>query len=293
MGLSLAPPEPGREPFTGEQMMRHLVSLLALAGLLRPGLALGLDAPAAPPAPAPHCQVQHLVLLVGGAGGGESSLYENVRMVVREDRVPILYQSVPWSRNDSAKKDLFDQEGQLMAAARLAHAIQALACHSCTRVSLVGYSAGSRVVVAAAEMLPPRSVDRIILLAPALPTCYDLRPALKATRGGIDVFYSRYDEVLQGVEDKVRDRTGQTVPLAGRGGFVLPGDPCEFASYVNLRQHAWQEGMGGHGGHMSWTRPRFLRRVLLPLILTPPMTIEIAACPPAPKKLPPPGSADK
>ena len=33
-------------------------------------------------------------------------------------------------------------------------------------------------------MLPPRTIDRIILLAPAMPWYYDLRPALKATRGG-------------------------------------------------------------------------------------------------------------
>ena len=58
------------------------------------------------------------------------------------------------------------------------------------KVYLVGHSAGCAVVLAAAERLPTDSVDRLILLAPSVCVTYDLRPALRTVRCGIDVFYS-------------------------------------------------------------------------------------------------------
>jgi pimeloyl-ACP methyl ester carboxylesterase len=67
------------------------------------------------------------------------------------------------------------------------------------RISLLGHSAGCAVVLAAAEILPPDSVDRIILLAPSVCDAYDVRPTLRAARDGMDVFYSSRDCLILGV----------------------------------------------------------------------------------------------
>jgi hypothetical protein len=37
--------------------------------------------------------------------------------------------------------------------------------------------------------LPADGVNRLVLLAPSVYVAYDLRPALRAARGGIDVFH--------------------------------------------------------------------------------------------------------
>ena len=54
------------------------------------------------------------------------------------------------------------------------------------------------LILAAGEMLSPDSVDGIILLAPSVCVDYDLRPALRAVRHGIDVFHSDRDSVILG-----------------------------------------------------------------------------------------------
>ena len=64
------------------------------------------------------------------------------------------------------------------------------------RVTAIAESSGSHVVLAAAECLPPGSVERIVLLAPSVASGYDLRRAIRATNSGIDVYYSPVDQVL-------------------------------------------------------------------------------------------------
>ena len=64
-------------------------------------------------------------------------------------------------------------------------------------IYLVGHSAGSAVVLIAAESTPPGVIERVVLLAPSVSSCYDLRPALSRTR--IDAFSSRADWVILGL----------------------------------------------------------------------------------------------
>src|SRR5205807_1552488 len=83
------------------------------------------------------------------------------------------------------------------------------------------HSAGSAVCLAAAEALPPDSIERIILLSPSIASDYDLRPSLRSAREGIDVFCSRLDiwqlglgVALVGTADGCRG-----CDAAGRVGF--------------------------------------------------------------------------
>jgi pimeloyl-ACP methyl ester carboxylesterase len=138
-------------------------------------------------------------------------------------------------------------------------------------VYIVSHSAGCAVVLSAVEQLPPGSVDRIVLLAPAVSATYDLRPALASSVQGVDVFYSSRDWATLGIAIALLGTADRECgPAAGRIGFypVLagPGDECLFA---RLRQYPWEPYMahiGNRGGHYGTYQPAFLRAYLLPLL---------------------------
>jgi hypothetical protein len=143
------------------------------------------------------------------------------------------------------------------------------------RVVVVGHSAGSAVALAAAECLPPDSLDRMILLAPSVSTGYDLRPALRSAREGIDVFCSRKDRVALGVAVRLVGTTDNfwSGSAAGRWGFQPKRggalDPFECA---RLRQHFWTAELAwtGHdGGHYGTHAPGFVHAYLFPLFGAP------------------------
>jgi pimeloyl-ACP methyl ester carboxylesterase len=137
---------------------------------------------------------------------------------------------------------------------------------------LLGYSTGSAVVLAAAELLPRGSIDHIILLAPSVCASHDLRPALGTARDGIDVFYSNDDRIILGAGMKILGTAeGGCRQAAGQSGFkpviVCPGDA---ALYSKLRQHEWDPVVawtGNDGGHYGSNQPDFLRVYVLPLLV--------------------------
>src|SRR5205823_309833 len=113
---------------------------------------------------------------------------------------------------------------------------------------------GCAVVLAAAECLPADSLDRIVLLAPAVSPCYDLRRALAGARRGADAFVSERDWLWLGVGTSVAGTPdGGRGPAAGRRGFQPPALAAgEEGLAWRLRQHAWHpcvEWTGNHGGH--------------------------------------------
>jgi hypothetical protein len=127
------------------------------------------------------------------------------------------------------------------------------------------------VVRAAAESLPPDSLDRIVLLAPAVSSCYDLRRALASARRGVDAFTSDRDWFWLGVGTAVAGTPdGRRGLVAGRAGFFPPVLwPGEEALASRLRQYPWTRDLawtGNHGGHTGTIGPVFLRSCVLPLI---------------------------
>ncbi len=210
-----------------------------------------------------------IVFAANGAGGG-TTFSENLRDAAAETRSGLIVRTVPWARYGTVYKDNSDTEAHFKAAARLAEHVQELqSCCPNSRFVLVGYSAGSRVVLAAAEMLPPCSLDRVVLLASSVSCRYELRPALRASCGGIDNFYSADDQLLAMAEEDVGTTDGQRGPMAGRVGFRDPSGECDGCPYPNLRQHRWRADLGGMGTHAYWVRPLFLRNSLVPLLMTP------------------------
>jgi pimeloyl-ACP methyl ester carboxylesterase len=214
-----------------------------------------------------------LVFVADGAGGFEctSAIMEDV---VAEDHLPLGVEMVDWSHGfgrffaDQMDYDHARAEGRCLAERIRA---RRLACPT-GPIYLIGHSAGSGVVLAAAECLPPDSIDDIVLLAPSVSADYDLRPALRASRRGIDVFYSGRDWAYLGAGVSIvgtADREWSAA--AGRVGFRPVGRcPEDTALYcARLRQHAWDRSVrwtGNHGGHHDCYQPCFLRAYVMPLL---------------------------
>ena len=136
-------------------------------------------------------------------------------------------------------------------------------------IYLVGHSAGSAVVLVAAESVPAGVVDRVVLLAPSVSSSYDLRPAL--SHACVDAFISKSDWWILGVNMRLFGTTdGRWTTTSGRVGFRPVGDaPCDKALYARLRQHEWdpsQAATGNDGGHYGSFEDGYLRAYVLPLL---------------------------
>jgi pimeloyl-ACP methyl ester carboxylesterase len=208
------------------------------------------------------------VFVANGSGGG-TSMGDTLRDISEESRNGLIVINVNWSRKGSVPGDHWDSEGQLLAAARLADRIQIMRAYCPhSRFIVIGYSSGTRVAIAAAETLPPGTLDRLVLLASSVSAYYDLQRAQIGTCGGIDSFFSTEDNVLALAEDNYGTADGQKGPMAGRIGFRSACGP-----QCGVRQYRWRPAYGGEGDHTYWARPLFIQNTLVQMLLTP-------ACPP-------------
>jgi pimeloyl-ACP methyl ester carboxylesterase len=136
---------------------------------------------------------------------------------------------------------------------------------------LVGHSAGSQVVLAAAEEASPESIERIILLAPSVPSDYDLRPALRKVHQDIAVFCSPQEDWYLPCGMLLTSlRYCRFCHAAGTGGFeTLPLTPEDTLCYKKLRHFPWEPRLawtGHEGGHFGSYQPGFLKAFVLPLL---------------------------
>src|SRR5262249_13017288 len=141
------------------------------------------------------------------------------------------------------KQDLVDCEAQLQAASRIACSVTAIRKDAPNaHIYFIAHSAGCRVVLAAAEMLPAKSLDRIILLSPAISQTYARPTPLTPATSGVDNFYSTMDWVLDQENSHYRNADGAPGHAAGKFGFRLPSEDKEtVAAYRGVRQYAWNE----------------------------------------------------
>jgi pimeloyl-ACP methyl ester carboxylesterase len=242
------------------------------AVLLAPG-CISLPAPAPEPSTQPAANpaaTEGVVFIVDGAGGFQATS-KSFRKTVAAQNSPLCVETVVWTHGycrflaDQVHHKHLVEEGHRLAAL-IGERRQSCALP----LYLVGHSAGAGVALAAVEELPPGTVERVVLLAPAISANYDLRPALTHV-GGIDVFYSDRDwaylglgVTMTGTADRHWGRA------AGRVGF-RPAIQCpeDAALYAKLRQHPWDRSLewsGNHGGHYGGYQPEFLRCFVLPLL---------------------------
>jgi pimeloyl-ACP methyl ester carboxylesterase len=219
--------------------------------------------------PAPVTSVRGVVFAVDGVGGFQP-LGATAHLVLPWVGVEHEIREFAWARSKGhLVRDVQDTERLLEKAAELSHEVLAVKAHEPGRpVYLVGHSAGTFIVLEAARALPPATLERIILLSPAVSPGYDLGPALCATRREIVSFNSKLDRLLlwwgtshYGTADRVYG------PAAGLDGFEMPShdEPERERLYERLVQIPWQphhllEGRGGL--HCSTWAPIFVAREL-------------------------------
>ncbi len=275
----VAPPAAKTEP--GLKLPPPGSGLLAQPQLTRPQLGQPHFGPTCP-GPFAHFNGKTVVFVANGVDS--TKLFDNLRTSLDEVRTCVCALNVPWARYNQPHKDHLDKDAQRAAAYKLACTVLAIRQDAPTAsIVFMAHSTGTAVVLGAAEMLPPASIDRIFLFSSSLSTCYYLRPALSAARGGIDNFYSRDDGILECVEDKLGTADGHFGKTAGRCGFVVPPMPTlvgpeqakclnpDVALYGNLRQVCWSDDLrgAGHGGHSSFIHECFLKRQILPQLAAP------------------------
>ena len=213
------------------------------------------------------------VVFVADGSGDYRTTSRALCEAVRACEAPLRVETFVWSHGyGRIVVDHVDHCNHLEEGRRLAGYIVATK-QSCPErsVFLVAHSSGAAVVLAAAEAAPPGSIERIVLLAPAVSHDYDLRPALRSVRKGIEVFTSRRDVgalvIATGIAGTAdRRRTA----AAGRCGFTpilsCPGD--EFL-YAKLRHHPWDPSVawsGNRGNHYGTLEQSFIRTYVLPLL---------------------------
>jgi pimeloyl-ACP methyl ester carboxylesterase len=216
-------------------------------------------------------ECEGVVFAVNGSGDFQITSTALER-AVGDAGLPLEVITVEWSQGsvvaDHTDWERAQEQGYLLAS-RVASYRQTNPGHA---IYLVAHSAGTGVALTAAAAVPPGSVNRMILFAPSVSTDYDLRPALRGTIDGIDVFYSRRDvfSLGFGVAFIGTSDGGQGCQAAGRFGFHVQAEsPEDEVLYAKLQQHPWercQARAGNHGLHSGTSRQRFLHTFVLPLL---------------------------
>lgn len=222
-------------------------------------------------APVPPVRPTHVVFVADGAGDYRAAS-TSFRETVAADGWPIDVRTFVWSHGflrslaDHTDYEWARERGRELAGLVLAQK----QARPDLPVSLVGHSAGCFVVLAAAEQLPPDTLERIVLLSPSVSSGYDVRPSLRTARNGMDVFFSRNDRVWLGAFTAIAGTSDDALQSrsAGRFGFEPTVQPGEEGLFAKLRQYEWNptlEATGHDGGHYGAYQPGHLRKFVLPL----------------------------
>jgi pimeloyl-ACP methyl ester carboxylesterase len=209
-------------------------------------------------------------LVIADGAGAYSTLANNAQDAVYD--LPLnpcnrpLVRPIEWSTGN----ELLDYRSRtlhLMGASRMVAEVQRIRKASPdSPIVLLGFSAGASVVMFAAEQLPANTVDLIILLSPTVASCYDVRPALRASKLGIDSFYVPSDGWLGQIEAKYGAPYGPPhSTVAGSTGFLMVRHQAFLKDPLlcKVREHRFPDLQGGHFGTV---RPNFLKCCVAPLI---------------------------
>ncbi len=215
------------------------------------------------------------VLVLGGVGRFDL-LGIGLRYAAGAAGLPFSVEIFPWGHGfgrwfaDLTRVDSRDRD-----ASRLAEEIRRYRTdRPGSLVFIVAQSAGAGIAALALEQLDADTVERVILLAPALSPAYDLSRALRAVRHEMVAFCSPVDLIILGVGTCLFGTIDRVWTFgAGLVGFRVPasdqpGDD-RTRQYRKLRQVRWRPSLmtlGHFGGHFGADGPRFLRKCVVPLL---------------------------
>jgi pimeloyl-ACP methyl ester carboxylesterase len=174
-------------------------------------------------------------------------------------------------------KDLTDDEHLRTKGGELADEIMGWQTHHPSDpVYIVAKSGGTAVALHALGELPDKSIQRAILLAPAVSPDFDLEPALRAVHRELVSFWSPHDKWILGFGTTIFGTAdGVSGEGAGKVGFQVPERQRRARPelYGKLRQVPWEPSMrktGNLGTHLGTSMPDFVRVYVAPLLTDPP-----------------------
>jgi len=211
------------------------------------------------------------LVLVANGSGDSGRLSSNLTQVAANAEGPLEVESFIWSHGwGRSLTDHLDHDNQVSQGRRLASQVTDYAAnHPDHHIHLVGHSTGCAVVLIAAENLSPGAIDGITLLAPSVSANHDLRPALRSTRGRVEVYCSAEDRWILGFGMKILGTSDLNYSdAAGLYGFKpVDTSPDDAALYQKLHQHPWDSTVawtGNDGSHYGCIQPGFLKAYVLP-----------------------------
>jgi hypothetical protein len=247
---------------------RKWIVMLVLACMLLERPALILSQPLPEPMPAEA----GLIITVEGIGGLDM-IGINAVAAFRKAGIPHEVRRFTWTHGTGRLLlDLQDTQHILKKAEELAKIITDYRkLHPTAPIYIVAKSGGTGLALFATQLLPPNTIDRLILLSAAVSPNFDLRPALRATKREVVSFYSHNDQFIL----NWGTRTFGTIdrfygPSAGMTGFVLPANlnDDERRTFARLIQVPWQARMlrDAHyvGTHSGTSMPGFLQSEVAP-----------------------------
>lgn len=215
------------------------------------------------------------LLLVADGCGGIELCEQSVRQVMRERGGLTRVEIVRWAHGFGRwHADLTDVENHQAQSRQLVERIQRWKEREPSKpVFLVGKSGGTWIVVKALEALPERSVEAVVLLAPAISPHYDLSKALQAVNRELVSFWSPLDLIVLGLGTRVFKTVDRVRSVsAGLVGFRRPkglDDEGRSLYESRLRQVRWRAEMARtwyFGGHVGPDSPPFLRKYVVPFL---------------------------
>jgi pimeloyl-ACP methyl ester carboxylesterase len=250
--------------------VRHCLLLIAFVMACAASAIQGQTKPAPAPPTTPG-QGLDIVFICNGSAAG-TSVTENLTKVIAKHRLAINTDTIAWCRFGSQIQDHTDYLAQVYAAGCLAGKMADYhARWPKSKIYIIGHSAGSHIALLAAGKMPPNTVERVVLLAPSVSTCFDLRPALRASCKGVDCYYSFDDNVVSVGTWKFGTADRLFVKSAGEIGFTrLPPNAPDAGLYQKVHHFPWVPEMawtGNRGGHYGPTSEGFLEFFVLPVML--------------------------
>ena len=214
-----------------------------------------------------------VIFVVGGVGGVDP-LQRWAQVALPLAGVPHEVRVFEWTHGKFRPlRDLQDTRYLQERAAELADQVRAVKAEDPSRpIFLIGHSAGAALVLETASQLPAGTIERMILLSAAVSPLYDLRPALRATRGEIVAFSSPLRRVHAPFRNQYVRHRGPL--LHGRGGNAgLPGPRRpRRGGPLSVRpaaQSGWKPEMclERRCWHNSTCMPLFLGRQVTPWLM--------------------------
>jgi len=143
--------------------------------------------------------------------------------------------------------------------------------HPDRRIFIIAKSAGTAIALNAVSKMDAETIERLILLSPAVSPGYSLTAALAAVRQDIicfwspvDIFYLKYGTSWFGTADGVFGKA------AGLIGFQIPEESAELPHFKKLRQIKWEPSMMRYlhtGDHWGNSMPPFVIKFIVPLLV--------------------------